>query len=103
MNDTLNLLYSIDTEITNMSGSIFFIKNNKILFELCNSDKKRFIICHYNKTWRVLYKKHHLKYDDVKYLLSMAVENCLELGLIEVQPSNKHNQHRWNLFERIWL
>ena len=61
--------------------SVFYKKENEILFELCKSknDDKIYFFVNYEKVWSVFYAKYKMKYDDIQLFIKEQVEKHLKL------------------------
>ena len=68
-------------------NSIFFILNDKILFEY--NQKNGYFWCKYNEIWSVFEDKFNLDYIDIQMLIKKVVLNTLNLR--DISPGSWFN------------
>jgi hypothetical protein len=77
-------------------NSVFYMKNDKVLFELYqNDDGNRYFYVRYNDIWSDFDTKYGMSYDDIKTFIKNVVETDLKLESITPKYSVWAQQHRW--------
>ena len=62
--------------------SVFYLKNDKVLFELYQDGKNREFYVRYDDIWSVFETKYSMEYADIQAFIKNAVETDLKLGSI---------------------
>ena len=65
-------------------NSVFYKKNNEIIFELEKSknENKTYFWVNYHKIWKIFENKFGLNYDDIQSFIKNEVEDTLKCGTV---------------------
>jgi hypothetical protein len=63
-------------------NSVFYVKNDRVLFELCQDGKNRYFYVRYDEIWSVFETKYSMEYADIQAFIKNVVETDLKLGSI---------------------
>jgi hypothetical protein len=81
-----SLLNGLKIEINdNEPDSVFYKKNDKVLFELHQNSEKKYFYCDYDLVWSVFNNKYNLNNVETQAFIKSMVEQHLKLS--EVTPN----------------